>query len=206
MDPELLSHLIQCNDLVVEDEFRLFDCISKWLASKKSFMSATGEENVDLHFDRYVKLLIPQIRFPMMTQSQLADLLLNPLSQSHTDFLVDKIRIGLNYHKGLLQNCPKNDARLFTPRLYTTEKFCASLSVDHLYELPPYHCRSLLFASQKSIPAHLGDDQLEWAVDVYPKGVWFQRCLTVYMPPGKEVKKLVLKFSILQYIYILRDG
>ena len=34
---------------------------------------------------------------------------------------------------------------------------------------------------------HLGDDHTEWFVDVYPKGVWFQRCLTVYWPPGLEV-------------------
>ena len=50
-----------------------------------------------------------------------------------------------------------------------------------------YHCRSLLFSSQKFTANYLGDDQTEWFVDVYPKGVWFQRCLTVYRPPGLEV-------------------
>ena len=50
-----------------------------------------------------------------------------------------------------------------------------------------YHCRSLLFSSQKFTANYLGDDQTEWFVDVYPKGVWFQRCLTVYKPPGLEV-------------------
>ena len=55
-------------------------------------------------------------------------------------------------------------------RLYTTERFCASLSVDHFYELPTYHCRSLLFSSQKYIPSYLGEDQVDWSVDVYPKG------------------------------------
>ena len=50
-----------------------------------------------------------------------------------------------------------------------------------------YHCRSLLFLSQRHMAEHLGDDHTEWFVDVYPKGVWFQRCLTVYWPPGLEV-------------------
>jgi hypothetical protein len=51
-----------------------------------------------------------------------------------------------------------------------------------------YHCRSLLFLSQKHIADHKGDEHTEWFVDVYPKGVWFQRCLTVYRPPGLEVR------------------
>ena len=37
------------------------------------------------------------------------------------------------------------------------------------------------------------DQQSEWVVNVYPKGVWFQRCLTVYRPPGLEVLKHKIK-------------
>ena len=59
--------------------------------------------------------------------------------------------------------------------------------------MPSYHCRGLLFSSQESTAEHRGDDQSEWAVDVYPKGVWYQRCLTVYKPPGLEVPERVLK-------------
>jgi len=47
--------------------------------------------------------------------------------------------------------------------------------------------------SQKFAAEHEGDDHAEWFVDVYPKGVWFQRCLTVYRPPGLEVIKIALK-------------
>ena len=72
-------------------------------------------------------------------------------------------------------------------RLYTAEKFCASLCVDHFYELPSYHCRSLLFSSQRYNSENQGEELLDWIVDLYPKGVWFQRCLTVYRPSGKEV-------------------
>ena len=194
MEPELLVSLIKSNDLVIEDELKLFECISSWLKAKKSIMINGGEENVNLHFDRYVDMLLPHVRFPMMTPNQLAYLLLSPLSQSHTHLIVDRIRMGLNYHKNQIDDVLKNcDARLFTPRLYTTEIFCASLSVDHFYELPTYHCRSLLFSSQKCIPNYLGQDQVEWSVDVYPKGVWFERCLTVYMPSGKEVPGRVLR-------------
>ena len=196
MEPELLASLIKCNDLVIEDEFVLFECVSRWLNANRCNMVTSGEDNVDLHFDRHVKLLIPKIRFPMMTPSQLANLLLDPLSKSHTDFLVDRIRAGVRYHQGELPKLTKpEEARLYTPRLYTKEKFCASLSIDHFYELPFYHSRSLLFASQRHISEHLDSDQdqLDWSVDVYPKGVFFQRCVTVYLPSGKELPERVLK-------------
>ena len=195
MEPELLVSLVKCNDLVIEDEFKLFECISLWLKAKKIILVKSGEENVDVHFDRYVDTLLHYVRFPMMTKSQLADLLLSPLSKTHTHLIVERIREGLSYHKNQLQVDTKNyDPRLFTPRLYTTERFCASLSIEHFYELPIYHCRSLLFSSQKFIPSHLGEENcVDWSVDLYPKGVWFQRCLTVYLPSGKEVPERILR-------------
>ena len=143
------------------------------------------------------------VRFPMMTQHQLVELLLNPLSQSHTNMIVEKIRAGLRFHKGE-EIDPTEDNRIYTPRLYTTEKFCASLSVDHFYELPSYHCRSLLFSSQRHNVEHEGDEQLDWIVDLYPKGVWFQRCLTVYQPSGKEVSKIsMITYKSISMGYIL---
>lgn len=194
MEPELLISLIRCNDLVIHDEFKLFECISRWLTSRKAFMESTGEENIDMHFDRYVDLVMSYVRFPMMTQHQLSDLLLNPLSDSHTNMILDKIRAGLRFHKGgEVVDLAGIDNRIYTPRLYTAEKFCASLCVDHFYELPSYHCRSLLFSSQRYNAENQGEDQLDWSVDLYPKGVWFQRCLTVYKPSGKEVPERVIK-------------
>lgn len=52
MEPELLISLIQCHDLVIHDEYKLFECISNWLFSRKTLMEKAGEENIDLHFDR----------------------------------------------------------------------------------------------------------------------------------------------------------
>ena len=69
--------------------------------------------------------------------------------------IVEKIREGLRFHKGEEEIGHTIDNRIYTPRLYTTEKFCASLSVDHFYELPSYHCRSLLFSSQRLACPHL---------------------------------------------------
>ena len=66
-------------------------------------MVQLGEENIDLHLDHFVHVLLPLIRFPMMTPAQLADLILNPLSQSHTELLVERIRMAMCYHKNQLE-------------------------------------------------------------------------------------------------------
>ena len=66
-------------------------------------MIESGEENIDLHLDHFVHILLPLVRFPMMTPAQLADLLLNPLSQTHTELLVERIRIAMCYHKNQLE-------------------------------------------------------------------------------------------------------
>ena len=66
-------------------------------------MTQSGEENIDLHMDHFINNLLPHVRFPMMTPAQLADLLLNPLSQTHTELLVERIRIAMCYHKNQLE-------------------------------------------------------------------------------------------------------
>ena len=53
-----------------------------------------------------------------------------------------------------------------------------------------YH---ILKLSKHNRPREEEDQQSEWVVNVYPKGVWFQRCLTVYRPPGLEVLKRKIK-------------
>merc|ERR1712136_222577 len=69
---------------------------------KKKLMVELGEENIELHLDHFITELLPKIRFPMMTPAQLADLLLNPLSQTHTELLVERIRMAMCYHKNQL--------------------------------------------------------------------------------------------------------
>ena len=74
-----------------------------------------------------------------------------------------------------------------------------SLTVDYFPQLPVYHCRSLCFTSHESTADFSGDSQVllssavalwpftltvvyfqvDWMVDLYPKGVWFQRCFKI---------------------------
>ena len=148
----------------------------------------------------------------MMSPAQLAELLLLSTSDNlrpHTEELVEKIRVAMAFHKreetGGSGDSPlldSEDPRLFTPRLYTTERYCATLNVEHYRNLPSYAVRKLVFSAHAHMadPAAPADDAtLDWTVEVYPKGVWFQRCLTVYGPlpgldvPGLEVPERVLR-------------
>ena len=93
-------------------------CLYKWIQLQQEEMTKAGESNVELIIDHYVQHILPlvrykfkplflpwtkkfivscsiQIRFAMMTSSQLAQLLLNPLSVTHTDLLLRRARIGI---------------------------------------------------------------------------------------------------------------
>ena len=66
--------------------------------------------------------------------------------------------------------------------------------------MPVYHCRSLHFACHESTADHSGDSQVDWMVDLYPKGVWFQKCFKIFtsapataVTAMKEVPERVLR-------------
>ncbi|XP_059094628.1 BTB/POZ domain-containing protein 17-like [Tigriopus californicus] len=196
-----LVDLLQCHTMVVKDEISLFHHIMRWIDMQREMMVQSGEENIDIHIGRLISAVLPHIRYPMMTPAELVKLLLFPMSKSLTESLVEEIRTALNFHTQQLpeitpaiqRTCEKYSPVKFTPRLYTTEKYCASLCIDHYHNLSTYDCRSLLFSSHAHVAEHLGEEQSEWVVDIYPKGVWFQRCVTVYQPTGLEVPGRVLK-------------
>jgi len=135
----------------------------------------------------------------MMSPSQLADLLLSPLTTDYMLFMMARMQAAMAYHrntpdavKNILKY--KNGDRLLTPRLYTEDKFCCSLTVDYFPQLPVYHSRSLHFASHESTADFSGDSQVDWMVDLYPKGVWFQRCFKIFTSGTmKEVPERVLR-------------
>lgn len=208
MEPDILKSFLECNDLVVESEMSVFRLLLRWLDAQEKNMTSKGEENVPTHLARFAATLLPHVRMPMMKPDQLAQLMLSPISSHPYDvnLFLDAFRLAMAFHMKQLSDDAVREIRndkLFTPRLYTAEAFCASLTVEHLHNLHVYHCRSLLFSSQRSMASHptsssgvcgVGEsDQTEWSVDLYPKGVWIQRCLTVYRPPGLEVPERVLK-------------
>lgn len=140
------------------------------------------------------------VRFPMMTPRQLADLLLVPLTIKYKEFFVTRMAIGMSFHSGqwervreVMRDVDGSSRVLFTPRLYTAEQWSASLSVDNLPGLPAYHTRTLVFSTPASASELDCDSQLEWIVELYPKGVWFKKFFLIVWQGTVEVPEAVLR-------------
>lgn len=67
----------------------------------------------------------------------------------------------------LQQNSP--DSQLFTPRLYTSEKWGTHITLENFPSLQPYHTRTLLLSSPTSC-ADFETDAYEWVIEFSPKG------------------------------------
>ncbi|XP_063877167.1 BTB/POZ domain-containing protein 17-like [Scylla paramamosain] len=140
------------------------------------------------------------VRFPMMTPRQLADLLLVPLTIKYKEFFVTRMAIGMSFHSGqwdrvkeIIRDPEPSNRLLFTPRLYTAEQWSASLTVDNLPCLPAYHTRTLVFSTPASASELDCDTQLEWIVELYPKGVWFRKFYLIVWQGTVEVPEAVLR-------------
>ncbi|XP_064121520.1 BTB/POZ domain-containing protein 17-like [Macrobrachium nipponense] len=140
------------------------------------------------------------VRFPMMTPRQLADLLLVPLTIKYKEFFVTRMAIGMSFHSGqwervreVMKETEPSNKLLFTPRLYTAEQWSASLTVDNLPGLPAYHTRTLVFSTPSSASELDCDTQLEWIVELYPKGVWFRKFYLIVWQGTVEVPEAVLR-------------
>jgi len=198
LELDSLINILASSDLVTGGEVTVFKSIEIWLAARRQEMVEGGEENIAIHMERLTLACIEHVRFPMMSPSQLADLLLSPLIIHHMEPLVSRMAAAMAYHRNAedaVSNLLKyrNGDRLLTPRLYTEDKYCASLSVDYFPQLPVYHCRSLVFSSHESTADHSGEAQVDWTVDLYPKGVWFQKCSMIFTSGTIEVPERVLR-------------
>lgn len=184
---DVLISLIQLDDLSIYDETTLFHCLVKWIEAQE-------EQNENL-----IRQVFSYVRFPMMSPRQLADLLLCSLTQRYKEFFVERMAVSMAFHSGqkehftealLVNNNP--DSLLFTPRLYTAEKWSAHLTLENFSSLPAYHTRTLLLSSPVSC-ADFESDSYEWVIEFSPKGVWFRSCCLIVWQGNIEVPETVLR-------------
>lgn len=106
--------------------------------------------------------------------------------------------IGMQYHSGLedhlLAVCTtEKDRNQFIPRLYTSDTYSALISVENVPSLPSYHTSTFVFSSHLSSAEYESDKIIEWMVDFYPKGVWFQKCSLIVWQGTIEVPEEILR-------------
>jgi len=223
LELETLVLLLSFNDLVVKDETVVFRKVEEWLEEqeKRMVLQLDGENDADMeeegceegdkkvdaklsekdleeHMSKLVKATITCVRFPMMSPGQIADLLLSPIINKYMPFFLNRMSSAVAFQRcrpdaiQTIVSSFSNGDRLITPRLYTEDNYCESLSVDNFQQLPSYHCRSLVFTSHEMI--YDCDTSLEWMVNIYPKGVWFQKCFKIFLAGAmQEVPEKVLR-------------
>lgn len=74
----------------------------KWLEIQKERISeeCSNENEIDAQLFVLVNEVMSNIRFPMMDSRQLAGLLLSPLVMKFKDFFMEKMALGVAFHKG----------------------------------------------------------------------------------------------------------
>ena len=204
-------------DVVVVDEMTLLDFVVCWINHQRDALFAEAgyimedeegdmcevdsktQSDVKKQIEDLVCRVITHIRFPMMTPTQLASLLILPIVQEFKEFFVQRMAIGMSYHADQKERveevCVHDEAgiSLFTPRLYTSECWSMLLPVENYSHLPAYHLRSHIFSSHAALADHKGNKTCEWAVDIYPKGVWFQKFFLIVWQGMEEVPEVVLR-------------
>lgn len=119
----------------------------------------------------------------MMTPLQVANLLLHPLINHYREYILERIVIAMAFHSNCLEETMKPmgqaDDHLFMPRLYTAERWCATLTIDNYHNFPVFGVRTLLFSTPSSASDHESERMYEWSVDFYPKGVSFGKFLLI---------------------------
>ncbi|XP_034235411.1 BTB/POZ domain-containing protein 17 [Thrips palmi] len=216
-EPDILIDILQQDDIVVVDEMTLLQYVVRWVNYQRYALFAEAgyildEEDgeiwdidpktltdVNNQIKDLVCRVITHIRFPMMSPTQLASLLIEPLVQEFKEFFVQRMAIGMSYHADQRERiedvCINDEAgcSLFTPRLYTSECWSMLLPVENYLHLPPYQLRSHVFSSHTALADHKGHRTCEWAVDIYPKGVWFQKFYSIVWQGMEEVPEVVLR-------------
>lgn len=197
--PEIMAKLLQHNDLVVVNEISLYSCVVRWLEiQERILMAELPAEEVEAQLSSFVEQTMINIRFPMMTPRQLAQLLLSPLVKRFKEFFIERMAMGMSFHSGQADRIRKicqeeNGNLLFTPRLYTASEWSSVLTVENFTSLPAYQSRTLVFTSQVQTAEHEGDKTCEWVVDFYPKGIWFQKCYLIVWEGTINLPELILK-------------
>merc|ERR1719447_1999335 len=99
LEPDSLLPVLSSSDLVTTQEIQVFRSVERWLLAKREQMEKDGEENIGLHMERLTVSCMELVRFPMMGPSQLADLLLSPLTTDYMPFMMGRMQAAMGYHR-----------------------------------------------------------------------------------------------------------
>lgn len=184
LERENLLDLLYRSDLVVPEEYVLYRGVTRWLNHQEMKMLHCPEE-----FPELVCSVMSVIRFSLMLPPQLKQLKHEPLVAAFREFFQHKLAAAVDY-----QTCPlfaadnsDTDNCQVKPRNYTNDTWGTQFIIENFSSLPKHEVRPLFFSSPVS--GSKADEQrcLEWNVDLFPKGVLFQKCILIGLWRNLEV-------------------
>lgn len=164
IDPNNLVVLLQQNDLVIRNEATLLVIIEQWLHQKHEQIeqeeSLSDEEKLE-HMKSLTEGICSHIRFPMMTVTELAHIPLKPITAFSKEFFYDRVTAAMIFHAGqpYTNHGDSDESSQYTPRLYTSDVFCLTLTVDEIHNVENYKNFAACFFSLSEFPYNRNDSK-----------------------------------------------
>lgn len=163
IDPNNLVVLLQQNDLVIRNEYKLFDIVERWLLIKRDQIEheeSLSDEEKGSHMKSLIEGVCSHIRFPMMTVRELAEIPLKAITAFSKEFFCDRMALGMSFHANqpLRYDGDPNELNLqCTPRLYTSDIFCLEMTVKEFHNVENYKNYGACFFSLSEFPYNSND-------------------------------------------------
>ncbi|XP_045194699.2 BTB/POZ domain-containing protein 17-like isoform X2 [Mercenaria mercenaria] len=195
---DVLLTFLQSSDLVINGEYSLYVAVKRWLTENE----CEHIEDTKILFQS----LMEKIRFPMMHLSELATLENDQFVNDHKEFYLRNIFSAMKYHTlnlDIVGMTPKDINRWgakSVPRVYDTESWSTSITVDNLSAVKQGEVRGAFFTTPSSCSDADQHSHLDWHVMFYPKGVVYDPCVVIRVPtnlmnPGAVCKTVRLALS-----------
>ena len=190
-DKDILISFINQSELVVPDEYVLFKGITRWIDYQMNHFNDRSSDinNVALEVLSY-------IRFPLMMPAHLNMISTDTIAAYFKDFISERVTASMLYHSSV-EETRRNMARFsgetdhFVPRNYTNEMWSTTLSIDHFSNLASHEVRPIFFSTPISAAQLDESVAWEWNVDLYPKGIHFQKCVMIGLWRNMEISGAV---------------
>ena len=194
LEYDYLIKLLRDSDIVVPNEFIVYEAVLKWLkhhcdrSYNDEFMCTHNGEVIDNLSHENVLSLISCVRFPMMQQNMLQLLDGDPLASQFRDFFIEQVGAAVLYHSYRKEDRNNRNIQMQTsPRNYTNETWSSSLVINNYSTLKEHDVSTLIFSSPISGSQADENKSWEWNVDLYPKGVQFQKCIMIGLWRNLEI-------------------
>lgn len=189
MHKNTLVTFLKNSELVVEDEFVLYQGVIHWLCHQM-YSGISRDTLPDVALE-----VFSNIRFPMMPPTFLKAVDVDLIPEC-SRFVKQKILLATEFHA--LRDKERNDLACTSykmedliPRNYTSDTWSTALAIENFSKLQPFSVRPIIFSSPVSGSAADENALWEWSADLYPRGILFQRFIMIGLQRNLDIDETV---------------